>query len=99
MANIAENTLYAYSENNQVINIIKNFIEENFDYCINYIEENQLELVFDSSWEFPEEEMDELYSLIKNFNNFYIRVLSLELCNHYHALFYCDETTGGWVED
>lgn len=96
MANICTNMFYAYSDDINNLNCIKNFLESEFRSDLE-ITDGSIEGVFDSRWTFPEEKMEELFSLIPNKNDIYMRCLSYEFGELYHALFVCDED--GWTEE
>lgn len=95
MSNICSNLFYAYSEDTNNLDVVRRFFEnwENAD-----IEENDdsLDILFDSRWTFPEEEMEKLYESIPNKNDVYMRCLSYEFGCEYHALWIC-ENNNGWV--
>ena len=58
MSNICENTLRVYSENSENLECIENFFKDLGD--VERIDDENLEVYFDSKWRFPEEEMDKL---------------------------------------
>lgn len=95
MANICENSLYA-SASEETIKLISKFLEEHFSYVDIDNEGDELFAYFDSRWTFPEEQMEELFNLITDKEDLYIRVLSVEYGCMYHALWACDED--GWSE-
>ena len=95
MSNICNNTFYAYSEDEKNIDTIVKFFEDIYDadYEVN---DGNVDVYFDSNWEFPEEEMNTLFNLIPNKEDIYMRCLSVEYGNLYHALWICDKN--GWRE-
>lgn len=95
MANICNNQMYIHSEDRQNIDTIINFFH---DWPYAEIEDNDtsVDIYFDSRWVFPEEEMNKLYNIIPNKEDIYMRCLSYEFGNLYHALWICDED--GWRE-
>lgn len=95
MANICDNTFYACSEDRQNIDTIINFFH---DWPHVDIEDSgeSVDVYFDSRWVFPEEEMNKLYESLPNKEDIYMRCLSYEFGNLYHALWVCDEN--GWRE-
>ena len=95
MANICDNTFYAYSEDKENLKVIENFFRDwnNTDVKRS---ENTIECYFESKWIFPEDEMDKLYEKIPNKNDLYMRCLSVEYGCLYHALWVCDKD--GWRE-
>ena len=97
MANICNNELYAVSNCEENIIAIYTFFN-NCDYYpvdINYYG-HSIFIKFDSKWTFPEEEMEELFDAIPNKEDIYMRCLSVEYGNLYHALWVCNED--GWKE-
>lgn len=95
MANICDNTLYAYSEDRQNINTTINFFH-NWPYASIEDSDTNVDVYFESRWVFPEEEMNKLYESLPNKEDIYMRCLSYEFGNLYHALWVCDEN--GWRE-
>lgn len=95
MANICSNTFYACSEDRQNINTIINFFHD-WPYAEMEDSDTSVDIYFDSKWIFPEEEMNKLYNMIPNKKDIYMRCLSYEFGNLYHALWICDED--GWRE-
>lgn len=95
MANICNNLFYAYSEDKNNLNTIKEFFENWESADIEESDEN-IDILFDSKWTFPEENMEELFQLIPNKEDIYMRCLSYEFGNEYHALWVCDKE--GWCE-
>ncbi len=95
MSNICNNTFYAYSEDEKNIDTIVKFFEDIYDADCEVSDDN-VDVYFDSKWEFPEEEMRKLYESLPNKDNIYMRCLSVEYGNLYHALWICDEN--GWSE-
>lgn len=93
--NICTNTFYAYSEDKNNVETIINFLSEEFDAEVQTDDMN-INAEFDSRWVFPEEEMNTLYNMIPNKSNIYMRCLSVEYGDMYHALWQCDEN--GWEE-
>lgn len=95
MANICENTFYAYTENEENLKTIEKFFDSWYLADVN-ITDNTIECYFDSKWTFPEEQMKDLYESIPNKEDIYMRCLSVEYGCMYHALWECDED--GWRE-
>lgn len=95
MANICDNTFYAYSEDKDNIKVIKNYFEKwpGADCDIN---DGNIDIYFNSKWDFPKEEMDDLFKLIPNKKDIYMRCLSVEYGCMYHALWECNKD--GWKE-
>lgn len=93
MANICDNTFYAYSEDLDNIKVIKDFFDNWFGA---YYEENDnsLSVSFDSKWVFPEEDMEKLYNRIPNKKDIFMRCLSVEYGCDYIAYYKCDKN--GW---
>lgn len=95
MANICTNLMYICSEDRQNIDVVINFFH-NWPYADIEDSDTSIDVLFTSKWEFPEEEMNKLYESIPNKNDIYMRCLSYEFGNLYHALWVCDEN--GWEE-
>ena len=85
MANICNNELYAVSTYEENINTIYNFFE-NYDSVDIENYGDEIFVRFDSKWTFPEDEMKELTNCLPNQDDIFIRVLSVEYGNLYHAL-------------
>lgn len=96
MANICDNTFYAYSEDPKNINAIEEFFGDWEGSSVEDDQENSLDIYFDSKWDFPEEEMNKLYESIPNKEDIYMRCLSVEYGCMYHALWECDKD--GWKQ-
>lgn len=96
MANICDNTFYAQSEDENNLKYIEEFITNKFRYSDVYSDDDFVEAYFDSKWTFPEEVMHELYEGIPNKEDIFMRCLSVEYGNLYHALWVCDKE--GWTE-
>ena len=95
MSNICDNTFYAESQNRENIDVILDFFDKHFQY-LSDDSGDTIEIYFDSKWSFPESLMDDLYDLIPDKSDIYMRCLSVEYGCMYHALWYCDED--GWHE-
>lgn len=93
MANICENTLKVYSENPENLKCVESFFEDWGD--IEKVDEESLEIYFDSKWVFPEEEMNKLYEELPDKKNIAMTCLSVEW-----GCFYCEFHTydeNGWT--
>lgn len=95
MANICTNQMYIYSKDRNNIKIALDFFH-NWPYAEIEDSDTSIDVYFDSKWVFPEEKMNELFSLIPNKDDINMRCLSYEFGNLYHALWVCDED--GWRE-
>ena len=95
MANICTNLMQACSEDRQNINVVINFFHD-WPYAEIEDSDTSVDVYFDSKWTFPEEEMNKLYESIPNKADIYMRCLSYEFGNLYHALWVCGEN--GWRE-
>ena len=95
MSNICDNTFYAYSEDSSNLKVIEDFFEDvrraEVERC-----DNSIDCYFESRWTFPEAEMNKLYEKLPNKEDIYMRCLSVEYGNCYHALWVCNED--GWDE-
>lgn len=100
MANICENVLYAYSEDEKNLDFIKKFIEDNFDADVDYCDDNGIDGYFDSRWTFPEEIMEQMIDELPNKKDetLYLRCLSVEYGCLYHALHICENIEDGWQD-
>lgn len=96
MANICDNTFYSYTEDESNYKYIKTFLESELNACIYEQDGTTIEAAFDSRWTFPENKMKNLYNNLSNKEDIYMRCLSVEYGNLYHALWVCDED--GWTE-
>lgn len=97
MANICDNTFYATSVDENNIKYIKNFLQEEFDYIDIYEDSDFIEAYFESRWVFPENIMKDMFEGIPNKNDIFMRCLSVEYGDLYHALWVC-ENEEGWIE-
>lgn len=94
MSNICNNEFYAYSNNDDNINVIYKFMDEydgtsHLDGGIDYVE-----CYFESKWDFPEEKMDDLFNSLPDKNDIYMRCLSTEYENEYVAFYVCRDSDG-----
>lgn len=92
MANICDNTLRIYTESKENIEYISNFFKgwgniEKVDY-------NNLEIFFDSKWEFPSKEMNKLYEGLPDKEDIDMSCLSVEWGCFYCEFHHC--TSDGW---
>lgn len=98
MANICDNTFYAYSENSKNIDHIEKFLSENFyENCCERIDEFSLDAHFDSKWTFPNELMDKMFNELPDKDNIYMRCLSVEYGCDYIGYFKCEDKLG-WYD-
>lgn len=87
MANICDNTLYAYSEDKNNIEYISNYFKTNYPNESNIEEgEDMLDIYFESNWVFPKEDMNNMIKDLPNKDDIYIRCLSVEYGCLYHEL-------------
>lgn len=94
MANICDNTFYAYSENEENIKYIEKFLVDNLQAdCDLY--DDSINAYFDSKWTFPEELMDEMFDGLPDKNDIYMRCLSVEYAMDYIDYHKC-EGENGW---
>lgn len=89
MANLCDNTFYAYSEDSRNIETIKDYFDRWPGANIE-IDGDQVDVYFSSKWDFPLEDMRKLYELIPNKKDIYMRCLSVEYGCLYHALWVCN---------
>jgi len=95
MANICENTLQVYSEKPENLKCVESFFKDWGD--IEKVDEENLEIYFDSKWTFPEEEMDKLYVELPDKSNISMTCLSVEWGCLYCQFHTCDED--GWTAE
>lgn len=94
MANLCDNTFYAYTEDSANMKVLKDFFHNlAADYEVN---DDRIDSYFTSKWRFPKDEMDKLFESIPNKNDIHMRCLSVEYGCLYHALWVCNKD--GWEE-
>lgn len=97
MANVCENTLKVYSEDNKNIEFIVEFINKEIPYAdIENIDNSELEVYFDSKWTFPKDIMNELFKGIPNKDDIEMTCLSVEWGCYYCEFNFCD--SNGWKQ-
>lgn len=96
MANICNNQMYICSEDKNNMKKVIDFFN-NWPHASIEDSDTSVDVLFDSRWVFPEEEMEKLYESLPNKEDIYMRCLSYEFGNLYHALWICDEN--GWREE
>lgn len=89
MSNICENTLRVYSENSENLKCIENFFKD-----VERVDDENLEVYFDSKWRFPEEEMDRYLPDKSSIN---MTCLSVEWGCLYCQFHSCDKD--GWTAE
>lgn len=82
MANYATNIFHASTENKQDLNKIEAFLDDNFKGFVNRYGDT-VDAEFDSRWEYPEKEINELIALLVAKDKIYIRILTYELEDEY----------------
>lgn len=98
MANICENAFFASSDDERNIETIFNFF--NGDDDVSFLdggESDWIECYFESKWSFPEEKMKELFEMLPNKDDIYMRCLSVEHGCEYVAYYLC-KGKDGWYE-
>ena len=95
MSNICENTLRVYSENSENLECIENFFKDLGD--VERIDDENLEVYFDSKWRFPEEEMDKLYMKLPDKSSINMTCLSVEWGCLYCQFHNCNKD--GWIAE
>lgn len=83
MANYATNYFFASTKNEKDLQLIDNYITENFCDCDMVLTEDSLQGEFYSKWTYPAEMIDELIDSLEAKNDIYIRVLSFDLEDEY----------------
>jgi hypothetical protein len=85
MANVCENSMYVSSEDVRNLEHIRSYMG-NWAYAqIENIDDETFEVYFDSKWDFPFVEMNEMVENLPNKDDIYIRVLSIEYGEYYCA--------------
>lgn len=97
MANICENIFYAESTNSENLKTIEEWFNKNWNNIDMSTGSNFVNVYFDSKWTFPKDDMDKLFNIIPDKSNIFMRCLSVEYGNLYHALWICDNKNG-WHE-
>lgn len=97
MANICENTIRIFTEDEDNKKYICKFIKNEFNTSLEEITCDMLEGYFDSKWIFPEEEMNRLYAELPNKDDIDITCLSVEWGCLYCAFHSCD--ANGWKNE
>jgi len=82
MANYATNLFFASTENEEDLDKIGQFLDENFD-SVYQRDDDSIEGEFFSGWTYPKELMDELIAMLEDKDNIYIRVLTFEYSSEY----------------
>lgn len=85
MANICENEMHVYSENPKNIKYIKEYFDEWHSAEIVEVDDDTLEIFFESRWDFPTTEMEEMAKEIPDKETIHMECLSVEWGNYYCA--------------
>lgn len=93
MANICSNEFYAFSEDENNIKVINDFLISQLNADTD-VDKTTIDATFDSRWTFPENLMNELYDQIPNKQDIYMRCLSVEYGMDYVDYHKCEEN--GW---
>lgn len=97
MANVCTNMFYACSDRTETIDIVVEFLEENFQGNYSLIsDDNFIEVEFYSKWRFPDSIFEELIDKLKDDVTLYMRCLSYEFGCEYVSYRVYQE--GTWVE-
>lgn len=83
MANICENEMHVYSENPNNIEYIKEYFDEWHSAEIVEIDDDTLNIFFESRWDFPLTEMEKMVKGIPDKENIDLECLSVEWGNWY----------------
>lgn len=78
MANVCENRMYVQSEDEQNLIAIREYFDNWKSACIDEIDSDSFEVYFDSRWDFPLADMQDMVKLIPNKDDIYIKCLSIE---------------------
>lgn len=95
MANYATNILFVRTDNQNDLNRIGEFLDENF--CDSMYERGNEHIggEFYSKWEYPEKEINELVASLEDKDKTYIRILTYELSSEYVSFRIFSE--GKWI--
>lgn len=85
MANVCQNTMFVQSEDSRNLDHIEKFMGEWAYADIESVDDQVLEIYFDSRWDFPIDEMNKMVENLPNKDDIYIRVLSVEYGEYYCA--------------
>lgn len=94
MANICENTIKVFTEDESNKNYVIKFMKDTFHEDLEEVASDFLEGYFSSKWVFPEELMEDLYNKLPNKEDIDITVLSVEWGCFYCEFHTCDHD--GW---
>ena len=83
MANYATNLFFASTKNEEDLNKIGQFLDENFSDNVYERDNDSIEGEFFSGWCYPQELMDEMIASLEDKDNIYIRVLTFEYSSEY----------------
>lgn len=95
MSNVCENTLRVYSENSENLKYVEAFFKDLGD--VERVDDENLEVYFDSKWRFPEGEMNELYVNLPDKSSINMTCLSVEWGCLYCQFYSCGK--GGWIAE
>lgn len=96
MANICDNHIHIESDDKKNLEYVENFFDNEYRATTVCKIDNYVEADFESYWYFPEDAMNDLYDGLPNKNDIFMRCLSVEYGNLYHALWVCN--SNGWHE-
>lgn len=85
MANVCQNTMFVQSEDCRNLDHIEKFMRKWAYADIESTDDQELEIYFDSRWDFPIDEMNKMVENLPNKDDIYIRVLSVEYGEYYCA--------------
>ncbi len=86
MANICDNELHVYSENINNISKITGFFNDRFPHCmIDDNADNSMIVYFESKWDFPEDDMEDLVDILPDKDDVDMTCLSVEWGDLYCA--------------
>lgn len=83
MANYATNLFFASTKNEEDLNKIGLFLDENFSDNVYERDNDSIEGEFFSAWRYPKELMDDMITSLEDKDNIYIRVLTFEYSSEY----------------
>lgn len=83
MANYATNLFFASTENQNDLERIGQFLDENLCDSMYEMYDECIDGEFCSRWKYPEEAIDDMINQLEDKNSVYIRILTFELSDEY----------------
>lgn len=83
MANYATNLFFASTENQNDLERIGQFLDENLCDSMYEMYDECIDGEFCSRWKYPEEEIEDMIDLLEDKDKVYIRILTFQLSDEY----------------